>query len=79
MNIQLPESDGIGKAFAAVQLVVFLAMFIGLYVFVRQYVGSFILRVLCFIGVYIVCSLISFCVLKPLADKAANALRNRKK
>ena len=79
MNIQLPESDGIGKAFTAVQLVIFLAMFIGLYVFIRQYAGSFLMRALCFIGVYIVCSLISFCVLKPLADKAANALRNRKK
>ena len=79
MNMQLPESDGIGKAFAAVQLVIFLAMFIGLYVFVRQFAGSFIIRALFFIGVYIVCSLISFCVLKPLADKAANALRNRKK
>jgi hypothetical protein len=54
-------------------------MFIGLYVFVRQFAGSFIIRALFFIGVYIVCSLISFCVLKPLADKAANALRNRKK
>ena len=78
MHSRVPEQDGAGKAISVVQLILFLAMFIGIYVFVRQYVQSFFLRVLCLIGDYIVCSLILFLIFKPLSDKAAESLRKRK-
>lgn len=79
MNLNLPQQDGPAKLFSVLQLVVFLAIFIGLYLFLRRLTDSTWLRIVFLIGDYIICSLISFCVLKPLSDKAAASLRRRKK
>lgn len=79
MNFNLPQQDGPAKIFSVLQLIVFLAMFIGIYLFLRRLTDSTLLRIVFLIADYAVCSLISFCVLKPLSDKAAAELRKRKK
>ncbi len=78
MKLNLPEQDQPAKIFNTLQYVVFLAMFIGIYLAARRYVHAWYLRALCLIADYIVCALISFCVLKPLSDKAAESLRQKK-
>ena len=77
MKMQLPAQDKPAKIFNTLQFIVFLAMFIGIYLVVRRYVTAWYWRVLCLIADYAVCALISFCVLKPLSDRAAQALRSR--
>lgn len=79
MNLNLPQQDGPAKFFSALQLIVFLALFIGIYLFLRRLTDSVILRILMLAGDYIVCALLSFCVLKPLSDKAADEVRKHKK
>ena len=79
MNFNLPQQDGPAKILSVLQLIVFLAMFIGIYLFLRRLTDSTLLRIVFLIADYAVCALISFCVLKPLSDKAAAELRKRKK
>ncbi len=79
MKLNLPEQDTPAKIFNTIQFIVFLALFIGIYLFARHFVRSFWLRILCLIGDYVICALISFCVLKPLSDKAAQSLREKNK
>ncbi|MCR5305133.1 MAG: hypothetical protein K6E36_01345 [Oscillospiraceae bacterium] len=79
MNLNLPQQDGPAKFFSILQFIVFLALFIGLYLFLRRLTDSTLLRIVFLIGDYIVCALISFCLLKPLSDKAAAEVRSRKK
>lgn len=78
MNLNLPQQDKPAKFFSVLQLIVFLALFIGLYLFLRRLTDSLILRIFFLVADYIVCALISFCVLKPLSDKAASEMRKRK-
>lgn len=78
MNLNLPQQDGPAKFFSILQLIVFLALFVGLYLFLRRLTDSVILRILILVGDYIICALLSFCVLKPLSDKAADEIRKRK-
>ncbi len=78
MKPNLPEQDRPAKIFNTLQFLVFLAMFIGIYLFVRRFVHAWYLRVLCLIADYAVCALISYCVLKPLSDKAADSIRQKK-
>ena len=79
MKIEVPQQDRAGRLFSTLQFIVFLAMMIGIYLFLRRYVHAWYLRLLCLIADYIVCALISYCVLKPLSDKAAESMRKRQK
>ena len=40
MNFNLPQQDGPAKIFSVLQLIVFLAMFIGIYLFLRRLTDS---------------------------------------
>ena len=76
--MKLPEQDQPAKVFNVMQFVVFAVMFIGIYLFARRFVHAWYLRALCLIADYVICALISYCVLKPLSDKAAESLRQKK-
>ena len=78
MNFSLPEKDGIGKAFAALQLIFFLVLFLGIFLFLCKFVHALILRILILIGDYVIVSLFLYLVIKPLCDRAENALRSKK-
>ena len=78
MKLNLPEQDQPAKIFNTLQYVVFLAMFIGIYLAARRYVHAWYLRLLCLLADYAVCALISYCILKPLSDRAAEGLRRKK-
>lgn len=78
MKLSLPEKDGVGKLFAVIQLIVFLALFLGIYLILRRFVHALILRILVLLGDYFVVSLFLYLVVKPLCDRAENAMRNKK-
>lgn len=79
MKLNLPEKDGIGKAFAALQLIVFLVMFLGIYLLLRKVVHALFLRILILLGDYFIVSMFLYLVVKPLCDRAETALRSRRK
>ena len=78
MNFQVPEKDGIGKASAIVQFIIFLVLFIGIYLILRRFIHSKILRFVILIADYFVVSLLVYTFIKPLAEKLEQAIRNRK-
>lgn len=71
--------DGAQKFVTILNLIVFLVVFLGLYLIVRQYVQNLFLRILCLAADYSITSLLVYCVIRPLSDKAADALRQMKK
>ncbi len=70
--------DGIQKVVNAINLIFFIAVFIGLYMIVLHFVHNILLRILGFLAVYFVDSMLTYCVLKPLSDRAAAEVRRRK-
>ncbi|MBP0968471.1 MAG: hypothetical protein J5722_12615 [Oscillospiraceae bacterium] len=78
MAWNIPKQDGIGKAFSVIQLVIFLALFLTVYLLLRKVVHSTLLRVLILIGDYFVVSLLTYLVIRPLMMRAEAALRKRK-
>lgn len=81
MDIKFPkaeEKDGLGKASAFLQLVCFAAMFLGIYLPLRRVVSPLFFRILILIGDYIVVSLVTFLVIKPLFERIESALRKKK-
>lgn len=75
---QVPEKDGIGKASAVIQLICFLALFLGIYLPLRKLVHPLFFRILILIGDYIAVSLVTFTVIKPLMERLENGIRNKK-
>ena len=78
MAWNIPKQDGIGKAFSVIQLVIFLALFLTVYLLLRKVVHSTLLRILILIGDYFVVSLLTYLVIRPLMMRAEAALRKRK-
>lgn len=78
MALKIPEQDSIGKVFSVLQLVIFLALFLTVYLLLRKVVHSALLRVLILIGDYFVVSLLTYLVIRPLMMRAEAALRKRK-
>ena len=75
----LKALDGATKFVTVINFIFFVAVFVGLYVIARHFVHNFFLRILCLLVIYIITSLLTYCVLKPLSDRAAEAIRSRRK
>lgn len=79
MKIPNPQTlDQPAKFVTILNFIFFLAVFIGIYVFVRQFVHHMLLRILCLLADYFVTALLTYCVIRPLSEKAAHALRREK-
>ena len=76
---QLPEQDSIAKGFSVLQLICFIALFLGIYLPLRKIVHALPLRILILIGDYIIVSLVTFLVIRPLAMHAEAAYRKKRK
>ena len=66
MNI--PQKDTIGKISALVQLICFLVLFLGIYLLLRRVIHAWYLRVLILIADYAAVSLLTFRLIRPLAE-----------
>lgn len=81
MNIKTPkipeEMQNMGKLAAFIQLICFLAIFIGIYLLLRQVVHSTILRILILIADYFVTALISYLLIRPAAMKIESKLKKK--
>ena len=71
--------DGAAKFVTIVNFIVFLVVFLGLYLVARHFIHNIFLRIICLIVAYFIASLLTFFVLKPLSDRAADAIRKFKK
>lgn len=71
--------DGAAKFVTIVNFIVFLVVFLGLYLVARHFIHNIFLRIICLIVAYFIASLLTFFVLKPLLDRAADAIRKLKK
>ena len=78
MAIQLPEKDKIGKVSSVIQTVLFFAMLIPVYFVLSRLVHGFWMKLLVFIGDYIVVSLFLFLVIKPMSEIIEEKIRNKK-
>ena len=72
------EMKNMGKLTAVIQLIGFLIVFLAIYLLLRRFVQSLPLRILILIGDYVIVSLFLYLVIKPLCDRAENALRSKK-
>ncbi len=72
---QVPEQDRIGKISSFIQLVVFFVLLISVFFFVSRFVHGFFLRLLVFVADYVVVSLFTYLVLKPLCERIEEKLR----
>ncbi len=73
MKVNMPkvpdEMQNMSKAVTLLQLIGFLAIFLTIYLLLRQIVHSTLLRVLILIADYMVSALISYCWIRPAAMK----------
>ena len=77
MKIKMPEADKIGKASAAVQLILFFVLLVTIYFFFSKLVNAIILKVLIFVVDYVIVSLFTYLVIKPFFAKIEDKLRNK--
>lgn len=78
MAFKLPERDGIGKISAVIQLVVFAALFLTVYLLLRRVVHSVLLRILILAADYFIVSLFTYVVIRPLMTRMEEAFRKKK-
>lgn len=78
MAFQLPEQDRIAKVSSVIQLVLFFALLIPIYMVCSPLVHGFFFKLLIFLADYFVVSLFLYLVIKPLAGKIEEKLRSRK-
>ena len=78
MAFKLPERDGIGKISAVIQLVVFAALFLTIYLLLRRVVHSVLLRILILAADYFIVSLFTYVVIRPLMTRMEEAFRKKK-
>lgn len=70
MKIDVPKlHTKMEKLMPVLQFVLFLAIFIGLAVFIWQLTDSWWLRILLLVADYVVSSLLLYCVFRPLAER----------
>ncbi len=79
MNLKLPKQDGAAKVSSVLQFLLFAGMFAGLTVLAWKLFDSTLVRVLCLIPIYIITSLVLYCVIRPLCGKLEDAARRRKR
>jgi antibiotic biosynthesis monooxygenase (ABM) superfamily enzyme len=73
MNI--PQRDTIGKISAVVQIILFLLLFIGIYLLLRRVVQAWYLRLLILLADYFAVSMLTYLVIRPLAEKIEKKIR----
>ena len=66
MKWNLPAQDRLQKAFSVVQLIIFLLLLTALIRVLWLLTDHLILRILGLIAVYVIVSLFTYCVLRPL-------------
>lgn len=80
MKIQIPEQNTkMEKLMNVMQFVLFLAIFIGLAVFIWKLTGSWWLRIPLLVVDYMVSSLLLYCVFRPLAERCVKSGREKEK
>ncbi|MBR3269467.1 MAG: hypothetical protein IKI58_12190 [Oscillospiraceae bacterium] len=72
MSIQLPKQNRLEKLSSLIQLIVFIAVFLLIYLFFRRFTDSAAIRILIFIADYAVTSLFLFLVIRPVLQKLLN-------
>ena len=77
-RLPIPEEmQNMGKAAAAFQLFCFLAVFLTVYLLLRQVVHTLPLRILILIGDYIFTALITYLLIRPAALKLDAKLKKK--
>ncbi|MCQ2417430.1 MAG: hypothetical protein MJ071_06425 [Oscillospiraceae bacterium] len=76
--LNVPEKDGIGKAFSMIQLIIFLAVFVGILWVSYHFVHMLILRILIFLADYFVSSMFLYLVVRPFSERLENKARSHK-
>lgn len=80
MKIPDPNTLDVPQKFVTiVNLIVFLVVFVGLYLIARHFVHNIFLRILCLVVDYFITSMLVYCIIRPLSDKAVASMRNMKK
>ena len=75
---KIPEDmQNMGKLAAFLQLICFLAIFIGIYLLLRQFVRSIPLRILILVADYFVTALISYLLIRPAVMKLDAKLKKK--
>lgn len=77
MALNIPQKDGLGKAFAIIQLILFLVLFVGIYLLLRRLVHAWYLRVLVLLADYFAVSMVTYLLIRPAAQKLENKLRKK--
>ena len=79
MKIPNPQTlDRPQKLVNFLNLLVFLAVFLGLYLTARHFIHSILLRILCLLAAYFVSAMLTYCVIRPLSEKTLSSLRKKK-
>lgn len=81
MKVNMPkipdEMQNMGKAAAFLQLICFLAIFLTIYLLLRQVVHSTLLRILILIADYIVTALLTYTLIRPAVLKLDAKLKKK--
>ncbi len=81
MNVNMPkipeEMQNMSKLVTILQLIGFLAIFLTIYLLLRQVVHSTLLRILILIGDYMVSALVSYVWIRPAAMKLDAKIKRR--
>ena len=82
MKIDIPDPSSLDKSTKVVNtlnFIIFLLLFFGIVSFLWYLFPQILLRILSVIAAYVAASLLTFCIIKPLSERAAASMRNRKK